>query len=84
VLIVQWLYNLAVQEISISEFRQKCLALMDDLPADGILITRHGHAVAKLLPVRPSSCADLIGTVPGLARPEDDLFSTGERWDAES
>jgi antitoxin (DNA-binding transcriptional repressor) of toxin-antitoxin stability system len=73
-----------MEEIPVSDFRQKCLSLMDNLPADGLLITRHGHAVAKLLPVRPGSCADLIGTIPVLRNIEDDLFSTGERWDSES
>ena len=32
-----------MQEISVSEFRQQCLALMDNLPKDGLLITRYGH-----------------------------------------
>jgi prevent-host-death family protein len=73
-----------MDEISVSEFRQQCLALMDDLPAEGILITRHGHPVARLVPVRPRSCVDLIGTIPILLEGDDDLFSTGERWDAES
>jgi antitoxin (DNA-binding transcriptional repressor) of toxin-antitoxin stability system len=74
-----------MQEISVSEFRQQCLTLMDNLPKDGLLITRHGHPVAKLLPVRPRSCVDLIGSIPSLTtNPGDDLFSTGERWDAES
>jgi antitoxin (DNA-binding transcriptional repressor) of toxin-antitoxin stability system len=73
-----------VQEINISEFGQKCLALMDDLPADGILITNHGHPVAKLKPVR-GSCADLIGSVPEMVvDPSDDLFTAGIKWDAES
>ena len=73
-----------MQEISVSEFRQKCLALIDGLPADGILITRHGRPVAKILPVAPS-CAELIGSVPGMAAdPDDDLLSTGIRWNAES
>jgi len=58
--------------------------LIDDLPAEGILITRHGHPVAKLMPVR-QSCADLIGSVPGMvADPGDDLFTTGIEWNAES
>jgi hypothetical protein len=31
------------------------------------------------------SCADLIGSVPGMVLdPNDDLFSTGIEWDAES
>lgn len=73
-----------MEEISVSDFRQKCLALMDKLPAEGLLITRHGHPVAKLLPVRADSCAGLIGTVTVLSMAGDDLFSTGERWDAET
>lgn len=67
-----------------SEFRQKCLALMDDLPAEGILITKHGRPIARLTPVGQSN-ADLIGSVPGLlADANDDLFTTGVAWDAES
>lgn len=81
---VHRLYNLIMEEISVSEFRQQCLTLMDRLPAEGILITRHGHPVARLLPVRPGSCADLIGSVPILADPGDDLFTTGERWEADA
>ena len=77
------MYNLSVQTISASDFRQQCLALMDNLPADGILITRHGHPIAKLVPVK-QSCADLIGSGLVLYDNDDDLFSTGERWDAES
>jgi prevent-host-death family protein len=77
-------YTQEVQEINVSEFRQKCLALMDDLPEEGILITKHGHPVARLTPVR-ESCADLIGSVPGMVTdPNDDLFTTGIEWDAES
>jgi len=69
--------------ISVSEFQQRCLSLLDDLPADGLLLTRHGHAVARVVPVR-QSCADLIGTVAVLPDTNDDLFTTGERWNAES
>lgn len=72
-----------MQKMSISDFRQHCLALMDNLPPDGILITRHGHPLAKLVPVN-DSCAALIGTGSVLYDNDDDLFSTGERWDAES
>ena len=78
------MYNLVVQEISVSDFRQQCLTLMDDLPVEGILITRHGHPVARLLPVRPASCADMIGSVPILKSDYDDLLSTDERWEADA
>lgn len=69
--------------MSVSEFRQRCLTILDDLPAAGLLLTRHGHAVARVVPLRPS-CADLIGTAAVLPETDDDLFTTGEHWDAES
>ena len=48
------------------------------------IITRCGQLVAKLVPVWPS-CVSLIGSVPSLSTAEDDnLLSTGLRWDAES
>jgi prevent-host-death family protein len=74
-----------MKEISISEFRQQCLNLVDKVPPDGIVITRRGQPIAKLVPYHRNSCLDLIGSVPGIIKdPSDDLFSTGERWDAES
>jgi antitoxin (DNA-binding transcriptional repressor) of toxin-antitoxin stability system len=73
-----------MKEISVSDFRQQCLALIDRLPQEGLLITRHGHPVARLLPVRTASCPDLIGSVPLLPNEVDDLFSTGERWEADA
>ena len=77
-------YTLSVREIKVSEFRQQCLALMDKLPAEGIVITKHGHPVARLTPIRKSP-AELIGSCPGMViDPKDDLFSTGIKWDAES
>jgi len=73
-----------VKSIPVSEFRQQCLSLVDELPPEGILITRRGEPVARLLPVK-GSCAELIGAAPGLLYDnDDDLLSTGIRWDAES
>ena len=76
--------TLTVKAMNVTEFRQQCLQLLDRVPSGGVLITKRGRPVAKLIPVR-SSCADLIGTIPGLSSdPSDDLFSTGLDWDAES
>ena len=72
-----------MRAIEASDFRRECLALLDKLPPEGILITRHGHPLAKLVPVK-QSCADLIGTGSVLYDNDDDLLSTGDRWDAES
>jgi prevent-host-death family protein len=44
------------QTIKASEFKAKCLALMDDVErtGDSIVITKNGRAVATLTPYRPS------------------------------
>ena len=68
-----------MKKIGLSDFREQCFALMDDLPAEGILVTRDGHPIAKLIPVK-KSCAALIGSGSVLYDNDDDLFSTGERW----
>jgi antitoxin (DNA-binding transcriptional repressor) of toxin-antitoxin stability system len=66
-----------MKTLNVSDFREQCLQLLDGLPADGILITKRGRPVAKLLPV-PSSCSDLIGIMKGLSvNPQDELLSTG-------
>jgi prevent-host-death family protein len=72
------------KEIPISEVRERLLSLVDDLPRDGVVITRHGTPIARLTPVATSTAA-LIGSLKGIVTDSgDDLFSTGERWDAES
>lgn len=78
------MYN-SDMKMSVSEFRRQCLSLLDQLPPEGITLTRHGKPIARITPVEPGSCAELIGSVPGLVFDnDDDLFSTGIRWDAES
>jgi antitoxin (DNA-binding transcriptional repressor) of toxin-antitoxin stability system len=66
-----------------SEFRRECLTLLDQLPPDGILITRRGKPVAHLTPVRQND-ADLIGKLAGKLEIRGDILSTGTSWDAES
>lgn len=74
-----------MREISASEFKAKCLAILDDVDAEGIVITKRGKAVARLLPARPPTSAHLIGLLADNVRidPDDDLFSTHVQWSAE-
>ena len=72
------------RKIPISEVREQLVSLVDDLPHDGVIVTRDGHPVAKLVPI-PAANADLIGSLKGIVTdPADDLFSVGDRWDAGS
>ena len=41
-----------MRDLSITEFRRQCLSLLEDLPEEGIVITKHGQPVARVAPVR--------------------------------
>ena len=66
-----------------AEFKEKCLAVLDQVGPEGIVITKHGRPVAKLIPVE-TGFADLIGALEGRLRIKGDVLSTGVRWDAQS
>jgi len=60
------------------------LRLLDEAAAgEEIEITRHGRPVARLVP--PAGARSLKGSCEGVAvtaATEEELFSTGETWDA--
>jgi prevent-host-death family protein len=72
-----------MKSLNASEFRKQCLSLLDKLPAEGVLITRRGKPIARVVPVRKNN-ADMIGSMAGMFEIRGDIFSTGEKWDAES
>ena len=72
-----------MQTVNATKFKEQCLAILDDLDAEGILITKHGKPVARLVP-SDSDCARLIGSMKGRIRIRGDILSTGLKWDAES
>ena len=72
-----------MREISASKFKEQCLSLLDHLDPDGIVVTKHGKPVARVMPA-DSSCAPLIGSMQGKVKASGDVFSTGAGWNAES
>jgi antitoxin (DNA-binding transcriptional repressor) of toxin-antitoxin stability system len=72
-----------MQQLNASKVKEQCLSLLDHLDPDGIVITKHGKPVARLIPIE-SACADLIGSMKGKVKVTGDIFSTGIKWDAES
>ncbi len=71
------------KEIGAAKFKETCLALLDSLGPEGIVITKHGKPVAKLIPIERASGA-LIGTLRSRIRIRGGLLSTGERWEADA
>ena len=39
-----------MKEIGAAKFKEQCLALLDQLDADGLIITKHGKPVARVIP----------------------------------
>ena len=72
-----------MKQIAAAKFKEQCLAILDQVDPEGIVITKHGKPVAKLLPIRSEPGA-LIGALRGKIKVAGDLFSTGVKWDAES
>lgn len=72
-----------MRQMKASQFKEKCLALLDRLEPDGIVVTKRGKPVARVIPIR-ADCADLIGSMKGKIKIQGDIFSTGIKWNAES
>ncbi len=76
--------KLREKRISVSEFKAKCLRILEELDSDGILITKRGRPLARVLPATVSSNESLIGSMKGAIVVKGNLFSTGAKWNAES
>ena len=72
-----------MKTINASKFKEQCLSLLENLDPEGIVITKHGKPLARLIPAN-SDCADLIGSMKGKIKVHGDILSTGLKWDAES
>jgi prevent-host-death family protein len=72
-----------VKTVPAAKFKAQCLALLDSVDPDGIIITKHGKPVAKLIPVHTDS-AKLIGSFKGKIKIKGNILTTGVKWDAES
>ncbi len=73
-----------MKQIAASKFKQQCLALLDSVDAEGIVITKHGKPVAKLMPIKKKNLMDHYGVLKGKMKIRGNIFSTGIKWDAES
>ena len=70
-----------MKKIAAARFKEQCLAILDRLGPDGVIVTKHGRPVARVLPVHESS-AELIGALKSRITIRGDLESTGLSWDA--
>jgi len=72
----------SMKQIGAARFKERCLSLLDEVGPGGIVITKRGKPVAKLIPFASDS-ASLIGSLKGKVKIKGNIFSTGMEWDAE-
>jgi antitoxin (DNA-binding transcriptional repressor) of toxin-antitoxin stability system len=72
-----------MEQINASRFKEQCLSLLDNLDPEGIVVTKRGKAVARVIPIS-ADCSSLIGSMKGRIKIQGDILSTGIGWNAES
>ena len=72
-----------MKTLGAARFKERCLSLLDNLDAEGLVITKHGKPVARLIPYERQSAA-LIGSLEGKIDVLGDVFNTGTTWDADA
>jgi prevent-host-death family protein len=66
-----------MQEIAISEFKAKCLALLEEVhkTKQPIRITRHGKPIAEVVPSSPARKRRKLGSMAGTVKILGDIVS---------
>ena len=67
-----------MKTIEAGKCKEQCLALLDHLDAEGLIVTKHGKPVAHVVPY--TSQADLIGSLRHKVKVKGDVFTTGLQW----
>jgi prevent-host-death family protein len=70
-----------VKQITAAKLEEHCLSILDRIGPEGIVITKRGKPVARLIPLRAAS-ASLIGSLKTRIEIKGDLLETGMKWDA--
>ncbi len=67
--------------INATGFKARCLHLLDHLGPAGLVVTKHGRPVARVLPYE-ASLSRFVGSMAGEIEVHGDLESTGLSWHA--
>ena len=74
---------MSMNTISAARFKEQCLGLLDTVGPEGLVITKRGKPVARLLPMGGQP-ARLIGCLREKLRVRGDVLSTGVDWQADA
>ena len=74
---------MAERVITATQFKARCLALMDEVAATGedLIVTKHGRPVARVVAIDPPR--SLLKSVTQLVSDDELIAPLGDTWDAE-
>ena len=72
-----------MKTIGAAKFKEQCLSLLDQLDAEGLVITKRGRPVARVVPY-DQEFASLIGSLRDKVVIRGDVMSTGLHWNADA
>lgn len=71
------------KKIGAAQFKEQCLKLLETVDKDGLVITKNGKPVAKLIPYTKEQNS-YIGRFSDVIQIYGDTKNTGTKWNAES
>jgi len=74
----------AEKVISASDFKAPCRNILDHLGDEGVIVTKRGRPIARVMPVAPVGIEKYYGCMKGKIKVRGNIFSTGAKWNAES
>jgi len=76
-------YRHIEETIPAGEFKQRCLALLDQVAETGmpVVVTKRGTPVARVVPIESMSDS-MRRSLRVLTTDEEELYSTGTSWEA--
>lgn len=76
--------GIKVKTITATEFKAKCLDILDHLEPEGLVVTKRGRPVARVFPERAVENEKFIGCMKDGIEITGDIYETGMVWDAQS
>lgn len=70
--------------LTATEFKTKCLRILEDLGPEGVIVTKRGQPIARVTPVTTARHEEFYGSLQGKIKIKGNIFSTGTKWNVRS
>jgi len=74
---ILWTVRKTPRNIGAADFKMRCLQVLDELPPEGLVITKRGKQVALVMPIHART-HDLFGILKGKLQVHGDIVDTSD------